>query len=242
MKKIILCGLFITSISLLRAQTQYASDALNFSKENYEGTARSVAMGNAFTALGGDVGALTINPASSGVFRYSEFTFTPSITTATSKTNYLGNSMSDNYTRLGIANFGYVGSFSTGRKNNGLINWNLGVVVNKQNNFTNTTSASGVTNKSSWLSSLADRTNGVTANKMDINSSNDPFYNLGSGLWNSILSWNTSLLDTLPGTNNQYIAATENLNGQNIFIGGDLRQRFTTETKGNITYLFSIFS
>src|SRR5574344_583355 len=154
MKQFILCGLFITCASLLQAQTQYATGALMLSKENYEGTARSIAMGNAFTALGGDIGAIAINPASSGVFRYSEITFTPSITTATAKSNYLGNSMSDNYTRLGISNFGYVGSFATGRKNNGLINWNLGIVITKQNNFTNTTSASGTTNQSSWLSKI----------------------------------------------------------------------------------------
>src|SRR5574344_153962 len=235
MKQFILCGLFITCASLLQAQTQYATGALMLSKENYEGTARSIAMGNAFTALGGDIGAIAINPASSGVFRYSEITFTPSITTATAKSNYLGNSMSDNYTRLGISNFGYVGSFATGRKNNGLINWNLGIVITKQNNFTNTTSASGTTNQSSWLSSLANNTNNVDAVKMDINSSNDPFYNMGSGMCTSILALYTSLHHTQPGTHNQYIAATENLNGYNLYVGGDLRQRYSSETKGNVT-------
>lgn len=236
MKKIIFCSLFLFCINSLQAQiSTYANDAYKLSQENYEGTARSVAMGNAFTALGGDIGAITINPASSGVFRYSELTFTPSITTATSKTNYLGNSMSDNFTRLGISNFGYVGSFATGRKNNGLINWNIGIAINKQSNFTATTSASGITNKTSWLSSLANRTNGVDAVKMDLNDHNDPYYNLGSGMWNSILGWNTSLLDTLPNTYDQYIGATENLRGNNIYVGGNLRQRFNTEIKGNIT-------
>ena len=43
------------------AQTIY--DALRYSESNYEGTARTLAMGNAFTALGGDLGAVTINPA-----------------------------------------------------------------------------------------------------------------------------------------------------------------------------------
>ena len=43
------------------AQTAY--DAFLFSESNYEGTARTVAMGNAFTALGGDLGSISLNPA-----------------------------------------------------------------------------------------------------------------------------------------------------------------------------------
>ena len=57
------------------AQTMY--DAFNYSKSNYEGTARTVAMGNAFTALGGDIGAVSINPAGSAVARYSLVSVSP---------------------------------------------------------------------------------------------------------------------------------------------------------------------
>lgn len=51
---------------------QTAYDAQLFSENNYEGTARSVAMGNAFTALGGDLGGISINPAGSAVSPYSQ--------------------------------------------------------------------------------------------------------------------------------------------------------------------------
>ena len=67
-------------------QTMY--DAIRFSNNDYEGTARSMAMGNAFTALGGDLGAITINPASSGVYRYDEFVITPSLTFAKDGSTY----------------------------------------------------------------------------------------------------------------------------------------------------------
>ena len=70
--------LSLASAAVSYAQTAY--DALMFSENNYEGTARSVAMGNAFTALGGDLGAVTINPAGSAVANYSQFTITPSLT------------------------------------------------------------------------------------------------------------------------------------------------------------------
>ena len=73
----------ITFLLMLAAAASYAQsayDGLLFSENNYEGTARSVAMGNAFTALGGDLGSITINPAGSAVAGYSQFTITPGLT------------------------------------------------------------------------------------------------------------------------------------------------------------------
>ena len=62
------------------AMAQTAYDALRYSEQYAEGTARSVAMGNAFVALGGDLGSFSLNPASSAVYKYSEVVFTPSVT------------------------------------------------------------------------------------------------------------------------------------------------------------------
>ena len=73
---------------------QNAYDALRFSEQYAEGTARSVAMGNAFVAVGGDMGGISINPASSAVYRYSEFMFTPTVTVSGMESEYLGFSSS----------------------------------------------------------------------------------------------------------------------------------------------------
>lgn len=232
MKRFILIILALCCTTTFYAQSYV--DALNYSSQYYEGTARSAAMGNAFVALGGDIGAMTINPAASAVYRYSEFVITPSVTNTGSTVNYLGSSISDNKTRFGISNIGFVGSFNTGRKNTGLINWSFGLSLNKQNNYTNAMSAIGRTNSSSWLSSLAYNTNGTDALDMDLNDNNNPFFNSNAS-WNSILGWNCTLLDTLPYTYDQYIAATENLNGYDISVAGDLDQEFYSSTTGNIT-------
>ena len=61
MKKTAITLLLIGMAVCAEAQTMY--DALRFSENNYEGTARTMAMGNAFTALGGDLGSISINPA-----------------------------------------------------------------------------------------------------------------------------------------------------------------------------------
>ena len=57
---------------------QNINDAVRYSTDNLQGTARFQAMGGAFGALGGDLSSLNINPAGSAVFNFSEFTITGS--------------------------------------------------------------------------------------------------------------------------------------------------------------------
>lgn len=232
-----MCRKIIFSFALVFAgvfsYAQNAYDALRYSEQYSEGTARSVAMGNAFVALGGDMGGLSINPASSGVYRYSEVVFTPSLTVSSTTSDYLGWSGEGSKTRAGVANIGYIGTSNTGRRS-GLVSWSAGLVLNKQNNYTHARNVYGRTDASSWLGSLAYNTGGVYAPSMDLTDRNDPFYN-GGASWNSILAWNTSLLDTLPHTNDQYIAATENLNGMDISVGGELEQRFNSVSTGSVS-------
>lgn len=220
--------------SAFAANAQGAYDALRFSQQHAEGTARSVAMGNAFVALGGDMGGLAVNPASSAVYRYSEFMITPSLSGVSNSAQYLGSSSYDSNTRFGVSNFGFVGSYDTGRENAGLVSWSFGLVINKMNSFTNGMAARGTTDESSWLSSLAYNTDGIYAPDMDLTDSNDPFYSTNAP-WNSLLAWNTTLLDTLPGTSDMYIGATENLDGHDITVGGMLDQNYRSKSIGNVT-------
>ena len=54
---------------------QYHIDALRFSKETLNGTARFMSMGGAFGSLGGNPSALNFNPAGVSVYTSSEFSF-----------------------------------------------------------------------------------------------------------------------------------------------------------------------
>jgi hypothetical protein len=55
----------------LSAQT--AADALRYSLQDVSGTARFVGAGGAFTALGADYGAISVNPAGAAMYRRDEF-------------------------------------------------------------------------------------------------------------------------------------------------------------------------
>ncbi|MBT8327611.1 MAG: transporter, partial [Bacteroidia bacterium] len=69
MKKLIV--LFIGLISMSTINAQNISDALRFSEDEIQGTARFRALSGAFGALGGDMSAVSINPAGSAVFNSS---------------------------------------------------------------------------------------------------------------------------------------------------------------------------
>lgn len=56
------------------------ADFVQLSQPQLYGTARSMAMANAFVSLGGDMASVGINPAGLGMFRTSEVTITPLVT------------------------------------------------------------------------------------------------------------------------------------------------------------------
>lgn len=211
---------------------QYYNNALLFSSQFYDGTARSVAMGNAMTALGGDLGALSYNPAASGVYRYTEITLTPSVYSSIANSSFLNNTMQSDKSRLSLSNVGWVGSFETGRTR-GLVNFNFAITANQSNNFAWRSSGSGIQNSSSYLGSIAA---GMSATGVDANSltmpENDPtlpFYRNPSS-W--VLGWNTGLIDTV--TNGTFKGATENVNGSNFNIPGSLNQSYYRERTGYV--------
>ena len=245
MKKIITVFLSLTMAAGIFAQT--ADDALNIAQEYYEGTARSMAMGNAFTALGGDLGAIGINPAGSGVFRCSQITFSPSLTANRSNVSYLGNTSSARNTAMTISNFGTVITFDTG-KYTGLLNYNFGVVYNKKNSFRSAMLAEGTTANSSMLSSIAAGLEGTNWETIDLEKTDNP-YRSSDASWPGILAWNTYVLAPLSflggkyaDVNDSYMASTENYNKDTdeLRIGGPLDQRFKRKTRGsNQEYSFN---
>ncbi|MBO7264066.1 MAG: hypothetical protein J6U93_06070 [Alistipes sp.] len=112
---------------------------LSFTSHNY-GTARSMAMGNAFTALGADMVSASLNPAGVAMYVGGDLSFTPMVTVAKSNTSgeafYANGSdgyFSNRATRFVVPNFGVVVpvSMSTGL----LTNINFAVSYNRIADF-----------------------------------------------------------------------------------------------------------
>ncbi|GGG55780.1 OmpP1/FadL family transporter [Bizionia arctica] len=69
MKKLLL--LFVVTFSMATLYAQDVTDAVRFSQDEIQGTARFRGLSGAFGALGGDMSAVSINPAGSAIFNDS---------------------------------------------------------------------------------------------------------------------------------------------------------------------------
>ena len=139
MKRISIIISFLGINAFLFAQSHV--DALRYSQHNIGGTARSVAMGGAFGALGGDFSTLSSNPAGLGVYRGSEFTFTPEFYFNNITSRYLGTETSEGKFNFNLSNLGYVANFSDF---NGVLKaLNFGIGYNRIANFHRNTITKG---------------------------------------------------------------------------------------------------
>lgn len=126
-------------------------DALKFSKKDLHGTARSMSMGGAFGALGGDQTAISINPAGIGVYRSSEVVATFGVSQEISKTDQTANS-----TTFNADNLGFVGYFPL--RSDAMPMINFGFTVNRQKSFDKEIKGGGI-NGGSLIDYIVDRTN-----------------------------------------------------------------------------------
>jgi len=115
MKKISLIAL-ISLISIITVNAQNEVDALRYSQTTFGGTARSMAMGGAFGALGADFSSLSTNPAGIAMYKKSEFTLTPSFYRGKTSSSFYGTSNDDSKYNLNISNVGLVIAFEPNKK------------------------------------------------------------------------------------------------------------------------------
>ncbi|MDR1673312.1 MAG: hypothetical protein LBS09_07640 [Bacteroidales bacterium] len=135
MKKIIM--IWITGMLYLPcALSQNAGDILRFSQHYAGGTARSLSMGGAFGALGGDMSSMSLNPAGIAIYRGAEFSFTPAMTFTSSDSRFVPNktSFTESNARFNITNIGYVSTW-TRHSEKGLQSVNFGMAYNRLKEF-----------------------------------------------------------------------------------------------------------
>lgn len=232
MKKIAL----IFSIALGAASASYAQtmyDALTFSETDYYGTARSMALGNAMTAVGGDLGSIALNPAGSAVNSFSTFSLTPGISKVSTYSFADDGSVSgsDGRTRFMFPNSGIVVNYDTGNRH-GVTRWSMGFVVSGTSNHLNRQNAFiGGNSATSMLGSFAAGATGIPYNDLLVN---DP-YNSTSYAWNTVMAANSGMIATYDGKNDEYLGATEMIDDKGfISVAGPLYQRSSIESTGSM--------
>lgn len=205
MKKTVLIILFGFTV-FLGVNSQNVDDALRYSQLFYSGTARFNSMGGAFTALGGDLSSLSLNPAGIGVFRSFEITVTPQLVynKITSRFNNTGSS--DLRYNFNLGQIGVVGNIISNTNSTGLINLNVGYSFIRTNNFNQNITISGISDNSSMADYWVNQSN-------QANNGNGTYYkNLDGGAG---IAFDTWVMDTITGTGGKYYGSIFSNYGEN---------------------------
>jgi len=124
-KKLILNICFVLCFNLIIAQT--INDAITYNLTDLTGSARFSSMSGAFGALGGDLSAITINPASSSVFLVNQLSISSISYENEIKTKFSNNISQKNYSNNNVSspNFhiNHLGAVFVFNNNNKNENW-----------------------------------------------------------------------------------------------------------------------
>lgn len=206
-------------------------DAINFSQNLYGGTARSMALGDAVTAIGGDLGTVGINPAGSAVAYYGQFTLTPGVTVPTVRTSSSFGGDNDYYrSRFNMPNCGISMAFPTGNYT-GLKNMTFSFVANRTNNYNMWGSSSWRNSQNSKLAEFATAAYGydenVLADYNAFNNSNIP--------WDVLAAYQSGMFGSYEkGEFGGYVGNTERISedGSYHYVPGELSQYSSVSRTG----------
>lgn len=132
MKKLNL--LFIGILSMSTIYAQEISDALRFSQSEIQGTARFRALSGAFGALGGDMSAVSANPAGSAVFSQSHASFSLSNIDTENNTQYFNGLGTANESNFDINQGGAVFVFAS-NNSSPWRKFTIGIAYERTNNY-----------------------------------------------------------------------------------------------------------
>ena len=223
----------IPLISLLISSTIYAQvpeDAIRYSFNPQNGTARTLAIGGAMGSLGGDINATFVNPAGLGFYKTRELVITPGFLFSNNKTLYREKWSQNNNNVLGFGTSGIVEGFTNRdrSKNSNFNNTAISFAVTQTANFNSTVHYSGLNNYSSFSEQFAEEFAKSGRTIDEVLSSNSPYpYTSAPALY-------TYLIDTVKINGvYQVKAAPEYI----LDAGKAIRQEMNKTTRGGITEL-----
>ena len=246
MKKILI--LIVAAAIPLAATAQNWQDARYFTENNYLGTARTLGMGNAVTAIGGDPGAIGFNPAGSAVAGFSQVVISPGLTFSvtnaagvkapgSSSPVGLGDAVRSSYGRMTLPNFGVIFTLDSGRRT-GLKRNAFGLVLNVTNNYTGRILGAGVNDDNSYAAALATSAEGYSE---EVLGSESWWYD-GNDLsripkWVDMAGYRSGMFNGIPdpgATTQRYQAVTELRDAAgNCWVAAPLYQKYGQQTYGS---------
>ncbi|NOY51282.1 MAG: hypothetical protein GXO88_12075 [Chlorobi bacterium] len=219
-KSIIILSLLATALS---GFSQTVDDALRYSQQFYEGTARYMAMGGAFGALGSDFSVASTNPAGMGIFRSSVMSITPEVSSFRTASTYNGTYAEDSRSIFNLGNLGYVQT--TKLSSSGWKYFQFGMGMNRLNNYNSNQYMRGENLENSRLDIYQQQADGVGYQYVgDLQ---------GDYAFDLAPAWDIYLIDTVPGFTDYYYTP--------VPFAGTLQEQ-TIRTKGSTNEWLMSFS
>ncbi|WP_178984497.1 OmpP1/FadL family transporter [Winogradskyella helgolandensis] len=229
MKKLLMLSIGLISTSYILAQD--ITDALRYSMDEIQGTARYRAMGGAFGALGGDMSSVNINPAGSAIFNNSHASVSLGIFNTNNDTNYFNSYNSDTNTNVDLNQLGAAFVFKNTNTNSGWKKFSLSFAYDRTADFDNDWIASGVNANNTIGSYFVEYANGLPVDDISAlpgESVSQAYSEIGSifGFQNqqAFLGYEGYLINPDDDdTTDNYISNVT---------GGDYNQRYTYASRG----------
>ena len=185
-------------------------DAFTLTNTELGGTARSMAMGGAFGALGGDLSVISNNPAGLGIYRSSEVSGTLDFSKINTSTNWIGQSTDKDKARFAPSIFAFSLYFPTGSE--GVRNWSFGFSYNRLKDYHRSYKMSNKGQDYSMADFAAWRAmnafgpgKGISQDELE---SENPYSNSGlSGNWLPVLGVQSGMFGHFAGRENEFQSA-----------------------------------
>ena len=234
MKRILIASALLVALAApLGAQS--LEDAYRFGGLDYTGSARSMALGGAMGAVGCDLGSIGINPAGSAVAGYSQFTVTPSLSQALSRSSYaltpseaFGSAQKGNRSSFALPNIGISARYDS-FLGTALKSFTLAFVVNSTYDYNSYSYGSGVNDRTSKFAEMASAANGIPKDYIGTNAfyNDSQYYNY----WDVAMAYEVGLINSFGDAD--YVGCSEVLTDLGThYVPGELIQKSTRTTAG----------
>lgn len=216
----------VAASAALHAQNIY--DAAFLMQNEYFGTARSMALGNAMTAVGGDIGSIVLNPAGSAVASYGQLSVTPAYISSRS----LVGTNERKAGRMTLPNVGLTVNFDTGR-DKGVKRVSFGAVISQTAQYLSVAAGSSTTSSSSLAAERASAAAGYPESLLGQYSA----YENSDVPWDVLTAYRGGLFGSY-GIDGRYVAISEGLGDDGYgnayrYIPGQLSQAINLRREGS---------
>jgi hypothetical protein len=191
-------------------QSQDVSDAIRYSETDMNGTARFKAMGGAFGALGGDLSAINLNPASSAIFINNQIGGSLSSFNSKNNSDYFGKKTSDRTGSLDLNQAGGVFVFENSNTNSNWKKFSIAINFENTTNFDNKVYSGGINPTNSGINYFISKANGNLTSVLDTGRYENISFNAQQG-W---LAYQSYLINPLtPNSDNDLYSSNSRATG-----------------------------